>query len=115
MPIYEYRCQKCGHELEVMQKVDDPAPGTCPSCQTENTLERLMSRSSFHLKGGGWYSDLYGSAKKDSGTAKADSSTSTTSTPAASTSTATAGSGSSTASTTAPAAATPSSGSSTKS
>ncbi|MCC6334148.1 MAG: zinc ribbon domain-containing protein [Myxococcales bacterium] len=71
MPIYEYRCQKCGHELEVMQKVSDPAPEPCPKCGAAQALERLMSRSSFQLKGGGWYSDLYSSAKKDS-TSKTD-------------------------------------------
>jgi putative FmdB family regulatory protein len=67
MPIYEYKCQKCGNELEVMQKVSDPAPVKCEKCGAENSHERLMSRTSFQLKGGGWYSDLYSSAKKDSG------------------------------------------------
>lgn len=66
MPIYEYRCQKCGHDLEVMQKISDPAPVKCGQCGAENTYERLMSRTSFQLKGGGWYSDLYSSTKKDS-------------------------------------------------
>jgi putative FmdB family regulatory protein len=66
VPIYEYRCQKCGHEFEVMQKVNDPAPDPCPKCSAEKTMERLVSRTSFQLKGGGWYSDLYGSSKKDS-------------------------------------------------
>lgn len=87
MPIYEYRCQKCGHELEVMQKVSDPAPDPCPQCGAAQALERLMSRSSFQLKGGGWYSDLYASTKKDStsktdggGSSAASSSSSTSST-----------------------------------
>jgi putative FmdB family regulatory protein len=65
MPIYEYRCSHCGHTLEVMQKVSDPAPTPCPSCHVVEPLERLMSRTSFQLKGGGWYSDLYGSVKKE--------------------------------------------------
>ena len=65
MPIYEYRCTHCGNTLEVMQKVNDPPPGTCPSCQTSSSMERLVSRTSFQLKGGGWYSDLYGSVKKE--------------------------------------------------
>jgi putative FmdB family regulatory protein len=64
VPIYEYRCTACGHELEVMQKVNDPAPDPCPQCGAAKTFERLMSRTSFQLKGGGWGSDLYGSAKK---------------------------------------------------
>ncbi|MDX2008981.1 MAG: zinc ribbon domain-containing protein [Myxococcaceae bacterium] len=67
MPIYEYRCQQCGNELEVMQKVSDPAPVKCEKCGAENSHERLVSRTSFQLKGGGWYSDLYSSSKKDSG------------------------------------------------
>ena len=64
VPIYEYKCQKCGKELEVMHKVNDPAPAECPQCHESGTLEKLVSRTSFQLKGGGWYSDLYGSAKK---------------------------------------------------
>lgn len=77
MPIYEYRCQKCGHELEVMQKISDPAPDPCPKCGAPQSLERLVSRSSFQLKGGGWYSDLYGSTKKDSSSSGSSSSSST--------------------------------------
>ncbi len=71
MPIYEYRCGRCGHELEVMQKISDPAPDPCPKCGEAGALERLMSRTSFQLKGGGWYADLYGSAKKDAGSSNA--------------------------------------------
>jgi putative FmdB family regulatory protein len=65
MPIYEYRCQKCGHQLEVMQKVSDPVPDPCPKCGAAQCLERLVSRTSFQLKGGGWYADLYSSTKKE--------------------------------------------------
>ncbi len=94
MPIYEYRCNKCSKELELMHKVSEPAPKLCPECNAEDSLERLVSRTSFHLKGGGWYSDLYGSAKpgasKDSKeapaskeAAPASSSTSSESKPAA--------------------------------
>ena len=87
MPIYEYRCEKCGNELEVMHKVSDPSPTECPKCH-EPALSRMMSRTSFQLKGGGWGSDLYASTKKDaSGTAA--SSTSGSSTTAATTTTTT--------------------------
>lgn len=80
MPIYEYRCQKCGKELELLHKVSDPAPTVCPECNAEGSLERLVSRTSFQLKGGGWYSDLYSSAKKsDSGASASGSSSSTSS------------------------------------
>jgi putative FmdB family regulatory protein len=85
MPIYEYRCQNCGHQLEVMQKIDDPAPSSCPNCQTEAPLERLVSRSSFHLKGGGWYSDLYGSKKDGTPAASSPSSNGTAAPPSATT------------------------------
>ncbi|MFT3915955.1 MAG: zinc ribbon domain-containing protein [Anaeromyxobacteraceae bacterium] len=61
MPIYEYVCEACGRLTEVMQKVSDPPPGACPGCG-EARLSKLVSRTSFQLKGGGWYSDLYASA-----------------------------------------------------
>ncbi len=98
MPIYEYRCTQCGKELEIMHKVSDPAPTLCPECKAEGSLERLMSRTSFQLKGGGWYSDLYGSTKpKDS--------SSSSSAPSSSSSTASSSSSSSSsASSTAPSA-----------
>ncbi|HUB07612.1 MAG TPA: zinc ribbon domain-containing protein [Myxococcales bacterium] len=59
MPIYEYACQKCGHVVEVMQKFTDPPPRKCERCG--GRLARVMSQSSFQLKGGGWYKDLYSS------------------------------------------------------
>ncbi len=64
MPIYEYVCEKCGHQFENLQRTNDPAPAECPACNSAK-LHRVVSRSSFQLKGGGWYSDLYGSVKKD--------------------------------------------------
>ncbi len=67
MPIYEYRCKKCGNTIDVLQKADDPAPRKCEACGVRTKLVKLVSRTSFVLKGGGWYADLYGSKKKDSG------------------------------------------------
>lgn len=67
MPIYEYRCSQCEAEAEVFQKVSDPAPESCPSCGAQKTLSKIVSRSSFQLKGGGWYSDLYSSVPKKEG------------------------------------------------
>lgn len=67
MPIYEYACKQCGKLNEVFQKVSDPGPGKCEGCGADGPLERVVSRTSFVLKGGGWYSDLYGSTKKDAG------------------------------------------------
>lgn len=63
MPIYEFVCEACGRLAEVMQKLSDPAPA-CPECG-ERRMARTVSRTSFQLKGGGWYADLYASAKKD--------------------------------------------------
>lgn len=57
MPIYEYQCQKCQHKFEEIQKVSDPHVATCPQCG--GTVERLISQTSFALKGGGWYKDGY--------------------------------------------------------
>lgn len=54
MPIYEYRCQSCSHEMEVMQKVADPPLVDCPSCQRPE-LRKKLSASAFRLSGGGWY------------------------------------------------------------
>lgn len=63
MPIYEYVCEACGRITEVMQRVSDPPPPTCAECG-ERRLARLVSRTSFQLRGGGWYSDLYASPKQ---------------------------------------------------
>ena len=54
MPIYEYRCQSCSHELEVMQKLSDPELSDCPSCG-KPALKKLISPVGFRLKGSGWY------------------------------------------------------------
>ena len=54
MPIYEYRCQQCGHELEKLQRMSDEPLRACPACE-EPALKRLISASVFRLKGGGWY------------------------------------------------------------
>lgn len=65
MPIYEYACKSCGKTIDVLQKVSDPTPETCSECGAKDSLSKVVSRSSFVLKGGGWYSDLYSSTKKD--------------------------------------------------
>ncbi len=62
MPIYEFVCEACGRLMEEMQKVSDPAPAKCSECGVKGRMCKIMSRSSFQLKGGGWYSDLYSSS-----------------------------------------------------
>lgn len=66
MPIYEYECSQCHQTSDALQKVNDPPPESCPKCGARNTLSRLLSRTSFVLKGGGWYADLYSSSKPKS-------------------------------------------------
>jgi putative FmdB family regulatory protein len=65
MPLYEYRCLKCGHQLEVLQKFSDRPLRRCPECPGK--LEKLISRTSFQLKGGGWYDQGYGNPSGGSG------------------------------------------------
>ena len=72
MPIYEYICSKCGKPNEVLQKFDDPTPEKCDACGARHTLSRMVSRSSFVLRGGGWYSDLYASTKKPASDSQKD-------------------------------------------
>src|SRR5215475_9028844 len=86
MPIYEYRCLDCGHQFELMQKFSDPPAETCTSCS--GTVQKLISRSAFHLKGSGWYVTDYGRNGSANGKAesKNDSGSSTESSEAKSTS-----------------------------
>jgi putative FmdB family regulatory protein len=66
MPIYEYLCEKCGHEFEREQRITEDPVKTCPKCRAKK-VRRLISRTAFVLKGSGWYSDLYSSSKPESG------------------------------------------------
>jgi putative FmdB family regulatory protein len=59
MPIYEYRCEACGHEFEEWQKMSDEPIRVCPQCHARK-VEKLISHSSFQLKGSGWYITDYG-------------------------------------------------------
>lgn len=64
MPIYEYQCEKCQHEFEREQRITADPIKTCPMCKARR-IKKLISQTSFVLKGGGWYNDLYSSSKKD--------------------------------------------------
>ena len=80
MPIYAYRCESCGHAMDVLRKVSDPALTTCPACGA-GTLRKQVTAAGFQLKGSGWYvTDFKGGSASprpdaDSG-AKSDGATS---------------------------------------
>jgi putative FmdB family regulatory protein len=67
MPIYEYQCVQCGR-LEIFQRITESPLVRCPTCQRRVT--KLISQSSFHLKGSGWYATDY-ARKSDGDTSKA--------------------------------------------
>jgi putative FmdB family regulatory protein len=88
MPIYEYRCEKCG-DFEVTQRITEDPLKKCPTCKRK--IRKLMSNTSFQLKGSGWYVTDYaragkdkdkdkGAAKESSGDTASESSASTTET-----------------------------------
>jgi putative FmdB family regulatory protein len=54
MPIYEYRCEACGHQEEFLQRVSEPPLTECPVCR-KPTFQKLLSAAGFQLKGSGWY------------------------------------------------------------
>ncbi|HSW63789.1 MAG TPA: FmdB family zinc ribbon protein [Dissulfurispiraceae bacterium] len=74
MPIYEYGCQQCGHQFDIMQKFSDAPLSECPKCC--GNLKKLISNTSFVLKGSGWYISDYASGdRKKAAEAEAKGST----------------------------------------
>lgn len=71
MPIYEYKCEKCGKEFEEWQKISEPPVDTC-ACGGK--ASRLISHSSFVLKGTGWYVTDYGKGSSCSSSGHSSSS-----------------------------------------
>ena len=63
MPIYEYRCESCGYEMDKLQKMSDAPLLECPSCN-ESALKKLISAAGFRLSGSGWYETDFKSGKK---------------------------------------------------
>jgi putative FmdB family regulatory protein len=72
MPVYEYECSACSHRFEEWQKINDKPVKVCPKCKAHK-VQRLISHTSFQLKGGGWYGDLYASKRPaNAGNAKSN-------------------------------------------
>ena len=63
MPIYEYRCDDCDHQLEVVQKLNEEQLVSCPKCKNDS-LKKIISAAGFRLKGDGWYETDFKSGKK---------------------------------------------------
>lgn len=63
MPIYEYQCSHCGHQLESLQRLSDAPLVDCPECG-KPTLQKQISAAGFRLSGGGWYETDFKSGKK---------------------------------------------------
>lgn len=72
MPIYEYRCNECKHEVEALQRLADPPLVKCPACG-KDALTKLVSAAGFQLKGSGWYvTDFRGGGSGAGKSAKTD-------------------------------------------
>lgn len=63
MPIYEYQCSECGHELEALQKLSDAPLTECPQCGKQGLVKQI-SAAAFRLSGSGWYETDFKSGKK---------------------------------------------------
>ena len=63
MPIYAYRCTRCGHELDTLQKISEPALVDCPACGAA-ALAKQVTAAGFQLKGSGWYQTDFRSGSK---------------------------------------------------
>ena len=71
MPIYEYQCSSCGHQLESLQKLSDAPLTDCPECN-KSTLQKQISAAGFRLSGGGWYETDFKSGNKRNVVEKSD-------------------------------------------
>jgi putative FmdB family regulatory protein len=73
MPIYNYGCQTCDHRFQITAKMSDPVLVHCPQCG-QDSLKKLVSKTGFRLKGGGWYDAGYASTSSSSSTSSNDDS-----------------------------------------
>jgi len=74
MPIYEYRCEACGHQDEHLQKISDKPLATCPACG-KRSYKKQLSAAGFQLKGSGWYATDFKTAGKKPAEKKSDAKT----------------------------------------
>jgi putative FmdB family regulatory protein len=81
MPIYEYKCKKCGKEFELFQGISAPAAKYCKFCK--GSVRKMMSLSTFHLKGSGWSATDYGGKKAPAVEKKVETKTESAPAPAA--------------------------------
>ena len=83
MPIYEFKCEVCSHIDEILMKISDPAPEKCSVCGAK--VNKIMSKSSFSLKGTGWYATDYTSKPVETKTEQTSTTSAVSSTPEAET------------------------------
>ena len=79
MPIYEFVCEDCGYEEDLMRKISEPSQTLCPKCGSQNFMKQL-SAANFKLKGSGWYETDFKNKKNSSGIKKDKSKTKETKT-----------------------------------
>lgn len=60
MPLYSYECSVCNKQNDVLQRLGDLPPEACEECGAVGSLNKIISSTTFQLKGDGWYKDLYG-------------------------------------------------------
>jgi putative FmdB family regulatory protein len=79
MPIYEYQCTACEHQLEALQKMSDDPLKDCPACE-KPALQKMISAAGFRLSGGGWYeTDFKSGGKKKNLAGESDNASSSAS------------------------------------
>jgi putative FmdB family regulatory protein len=75
VPIYEYRCTKCGHRTDILHGINQPGPNFCPACGAEATMRKTISAPSVHFKGSGWAKRDRAAATKTKAAAKSEAGT----------------------------------------
>ena len=79
MPIYEFQCQSCGNEVEIIQKISDTPLTDCETCGKPE-MKKMVSAAAFRLSGSGWYETDFKKGAKKNLTAKNDDKPSSTKT-----------------------------------